>query len=793
MKSKFISILILFLLCASTGEVFANKVDDKTQNDSLLQRIDSLQDTIRMQNDMLQSKDSILSVQDKRIATLEDKSSGFQVWAIASTVLFLIILLYVGYFILAKKKRIEEKKLSAAPITQDNLVGSSNPELQEKLTSEPHEQSGEINNLQNQLADANAGIAELKEQQSALNEENQRLEAELKEKEKEIDNLLNYNNSTKKSESLKNVNDTYKNFVDNLKLHLRKEYGVIENDVNNIVEKQSISKLIAVIISSFISKKTSKLSEIVGTLPNDIEKQINLIEDGIKRLLKEKKEIEEHPCKYIKYPSPDKEEKEILSSLVVRILSEKITGLKQYEGKSFQELADAIQLALTRKSEEEVIAGALSKGEVVRKDDMANTICQQINEQVKIDSLALEAKSVEELVNCVSEKLQQQVDQVTIDAIASERAKEQIEEGRKDSLTQIESLTEQLGAAKKDVDRLSSEKEQLEKDVQKANDDLDQAKNKFNEEKAQLQEDHQKELDERKNTYENNKRQLEEKHESEKKELIEQHSSDIQKLKQEHELTLSMEQEKATAEKNKALEELTKTKDAEISKVTAEKDAKVTELENEKGEHSQTKESLKLAMTGYAALIKNTFEQLNNTISKAEENSDASASKLVAKIVENKAYGLEEFMEAISKISGKDAEVDFATYNLELKNCVLECLETKQPTWIDWLVRLAQYANVPFIAEQFAQQNLSLVGVGEALQATKTILHSLGIQLEYPMLFKDTISDKYSEESIRNIDSYVNDIASHCSGQKGLIVDIYKAGYSVDGEQKRKPIVSKFN
>lgn len=785
MKSRFTKILILILLCALSDVAFAKNTDERI-SDTLEAESVAPNDTISQMRVQINSLKTDLESKNGLIQAEKRKNTVFLIWAIVVTV---AVVLCVVFILWTKKKKSAEKCEQEQPL--------SDPIGTDTVGSTPIDTptDDDVNEIKTELGKANAKVEGLEKTIGELTGENQKLKEELQTKDFQIQNLSNPNNIRKESSSSKVSKELEKDFVISLKKHLRNEYDVKEDSVDEIVGGKLISKLIAVIIKSFISKKTSKLSEIVGTLPNDIEKQINLIEDGIKRLLKEKKETEEHPCKYIsnKYPSLDKEEKEILSSLVVRILSGKITGLKQYEGKSFQELADAIQAAMTRKSDEDVIADALSKGDIVRKDDMANAICQQINELVKIDSLALAAKSVEELVNCVSEKLQQNVDQVEIDKIAEERAKLQIEQSKKDSTTQIASLTKQLGDAKKDVENLAYEKDQLTKSVQEAKDELMQAKNSFNEEKAQLQQNHQKELDERKNTYENNKRQLEEKHESEKKQLIEQHSSDIQKLNQEHELTLSMEQEKATAEKEKALKELAQAKDAEISKVTAEKEAKATELEKEKGEHSQTKESLELAMAGYAALIKNTFEQLNNTIAKAEKDSDDSASKLVSKIVDNKAYGLEEFMEAISKISGKDTEVDFATYNSELKNCVLECLETKQPTWIDWLVRLSQYSNVPFIAEQFAQQDLSLVGVGEALQATKTILHSLGIQLEYPMLFKDTISDKYGEESIRNIDSYVNDIASHCSGQKGLIIDLYKAGYSVDGEQKRKPIVSKFN
>ena len=127
-----------------------------------------------------------------------------------------------------------------------------------------------------------------------------------------------------------------------------------------------------------------------------------------------------------------------------------------------------------------------------------------------------------------------------------------------------------------------------------------------------------------------------------------------------------------------------------------------------------------------------------------------------------------------------------------MRKCFVGCLDMKMPTWLDVLARLYLYSNVDFISAQFASKGINMTRVGEAFMATNTILSQIGVELIMPTLFADHYNeDKYDLKDIRNIDSYVDDIANHVKSPNEII-DLYTLGYKVEGVLKEKPIVSKF-
>ncbi len=199
----------------------------------------------------------------------------------------------------------------------------------------------------------------------------------------------------------------------------------------------------------------------------------------------------------------------------------------------------------------------------------------------------------------------------------------------------------------------------------------------------------------------------------------------------------------------------------------------------------------------YLATIRRALESIGDNTKAACES--AADSELIRKAIEtnilteNPAGDYEYFCKDLSKAIDEAPRGDADGIRKAIHATVREYQQSSRATWMDVLVRLYLYSRVPFISEQFLAKNINTADLARGVEALSELLAMGGLSLTWPELFR-TRSDEgdFEFETIRNIDSYVDDVAGHV-GSDNVVIDLYCAGMLDGGEVIKKPIVSLFN
>lgn len=262
----------------------------------------------------------------------------------------------------------------------------------------------------------------------------------------------------------------------------------------------------------------------------------------------------------------------------------------------------------------------------------------------------------------------------------------------------------------------------------------------------------------------------------------------------------------------KAIQELTATKDAEIKSITDmaaeeakrlkdEKEAAVNKVIQDKkveidtltANVSEENTRAEKLYTDVAESLTQLMDDIYKDVEKIytySSRSEGIGLWIDERILENDSYGLADFKADLAKKIAA-APHTAAGVNEALHNAVLKCLEYA-PSWMDCLARLALYASVPFIHEQFEKAGANTIRILQAFGMMEFLMNRAGIQLEYPALFKDKFdASLYVAEPIKNISAVVSDIASHADDEE-VLVDLYSLGYKTVG-QDTLPKVSRLN
>ncbi len=234
---------------------------------------------------------------------------------------------------------------------------------------------------------------------------------------------------------------------------------------------------------------------------------------------------------------------------------------------------------------------------------------------------------------------------------------------------------------------------------------------------------------------------------------------------------------------NLCLDERIGNYDGKISNLT-------DQLESEITGHKATFEA-------YLATIRSTLERIgSNARAACEDTADGEMLRnaIETKILtDNPAGDYEYFCKDLLRAIGEAPQGDAAAIATAIKATVCEYQHSTRATWMDVLVRLYLYSRVPFISAQFFDKNVSPADLARGIEALSELLAIGGLSLTWPELFR-TRSDEgdFEYESIRNIDSYVDDVAGHV-GYDNVIIDLYCVGILDGDEVFKKPIVSLFN
>lgn len=190
--------------------------------------------------------------------------------------------------------------------------------------------------------------------------------------------------------------------------------------------------------------------------------------------------------------------------------------------------------------------------------------------------------------------------------------------------------------------------------------------------------------------------------------------------------------------------------------------------------------------------VSTTFETIRQSIENTCESVDSKvAEKFKQLVLNNGSYNLETFSNTLLGILNTELSYD------EIKKQIKELCEQVlvENSWIHALTRMYLYVQQPKIAELFEDEGMVTSEIKRAFIITELLLKEIGIELIYPILFKDVYDDtKYEYRSMADINIIVgSSLVKDLVGEKtNVLIDLHRVGFNTDKE-KAKPIVSKFS
>lgn len=227
------------------------------------------------------------------------------------------------------------------------------------------------------------------------------------------------------------------------------------------------------------------------------------------------------------------------------------------------------------------------------------------------------------------------------------------------------------------------------------------------------------------------------------------------------------------------------------------------ELAEEKNKHEKIVDSLKRQLEEEKKKIRDlsqecidhvstTFAIIRQSIVTTCEREDSKvAEKFQQLVLNNGSYNLETFSNTLLGILNTELSYD------EIKKQIKELCEQVlvENSWIHALTRMYLYVQQPKIAELFEDEGMVTFEIERAFIITEQLLKEIGIELTYPILFKDVYDDtKYEYRSLADINNIVgSSLVKDLVGEKtNVLIDLHRVGFNTDTE-KAKPIVSKFS
>ena len=190
--------------------------------------------------------------------------------------------------------------------------------------------------------------------------------------------------------------------------------------------------------------------------------------------------------------------------------------------------------------------------------------------------------------------------------------------------------------------------------------------------------------------------------------------------------------------------------------------------------------------------VSTTFETIRQSIENTCESEDCKvAEKFQQLVLNNGSYNLETFSNTLLGILNTELSYD------EIKKQIKELCERAlvENSWIHALTRMYLYVQQPKIAEIFEEGGVVTSEIERAFIITEQLLKEIGIELIYPMLFKDVYDDnKYEYRPLADINNIVGPLlVKELVGEKtNVLIDLHRVGFNSDTENA-KPKVSKFS
>lgn len=191
--------------------------------------------------------------------------------------------------------------------------------------------------------------------------------------------------------------------------------------------------------------------------------------------------------------------------------------------------------------------------------------------------------------------------------------------------------------------------------------------------------------------------------------------------------------------------------------------------------------------------VSTTFETIRQSLENTcEEEHSNVAKKFQQLVLNNSGYNLKNFSEALFEIL-TDTKLCYDDKKKQIKELCEQALEDN--SWIHALTRMYLYVLQPKIAEMFEEEGVVTSKIERAFCITEHLLKEVGIELTYPMLFKDVYDDtKYEYRSVADINNIVgSSLVKGLVGEKtNVLIDLHRVGFNSE-MKNAKPKVSKFS
>ena len=217
------------------------------------------------------------------------------------------------------------------------------------------------------------------------------------------------------------------------------------------------------------------------------------------------------------------------------------------------------------------------------------------------------------------------------------------------------------------------------------------------------------------------------------------------------------------------------------------------EIANQKQINSKKDEEIRTLCEDYSNIIFTAFEQIEKNLNCAYKNaksSDALPNKFIQRVIQNDAFNVADFMEDLKKIvkSPSSAHKDLVR---SLHNLFLDTVQSN--SWVQTLSHIYLYVQNSEVASYFTKNKIDVGCINASFILTEQMMRALGIELHYPKLFEDIFDPYlYDESTLSDVKDYVNDLKELVGDRQGVIIDMFRLGYTSDG-QTHKAKVTRFN
>lgn len=202
---------------------------------------------------------------------------------------------------------------------------------------------------------------------------------------------------------------------------------------------------------------------------------------------------------------------------------------------------------------------------------------------------------------------------------------------------------------------------------------------------------------------------------------------------------------------------------------------------------------IKALCQDYSTFILTAFEHIENDLVRTCKNAnskDVLPNKFIQRVIKNDAFDVDGFMENLKSIIN-NPDFNHNDMQTSLKELFLDAVQNN--SWIQTLSHIYLYIQNPQVASYFIQNKIDVRCINSSFILTEQMLRAFGIELHYPMLFKDIYDPNlYDESTLSDVKDYVNDVKELVGDRQGVIIDMFRLGYTANGET-HKAKVTRFN